>query len=132
MANWVLLISATAYLTWVIGHTEGPFNLFAKLRGLPWTFGEMAQCYWCTSLWVALINIALFLYIPALIWVLALAGFVNALRTVYQHVSLPRENKIRIDTAEFIQKNFSKSYAAKYLELGDMQEAFKAVNAEDE
>lgn len=131
MADWVLLIAATAYLTWCINNTEGPFNVFAKMRRLPFTFGDMAQCYWCTSLWVALVNVALFLYIAPLLWVLALAGFVNALRTLYQHVALPRENKIRIDTATWIKDNFSASFAGKYLELGDMQKAFQEAAKEE-
>lgn len=148
---FLTIIPAVAYLTWVIVNTEGPYGWFALLRWfgtqgdakLPgwqrvlWpvkttlvTFGEMAQCAWCASFWMGLIVLGLFLYTPLVVWVLAACGYANALRTAYQHLALPRENKVRIDTAKYLKEHYGTNYAVKYLELGNVQEAFKAANAE--
>lgn len=149
--EWILIIAAIAYMTWIVNNTAGPYGLFALLREIGnmgdntlsgWqkilypvkatlvTFGEMAQCAWCASFWMGLIALGLFLYIEPLLWVFAACGFVNALRTIYQHVALPRENKIRIDTAKYLKETYGTNYAVKYLEHGDIQKAFAAANAE--
>lgn len=52
--NFALVLLATFYLSYVIIHTKGPYNLFAFIRfHLP--LGGVTACIYCLSVWIGVI-----------------------------------------------------------------------------
>jgi hypothetical protein len=62
--------AAAYYAAFVMTHTDGPFKLFERLRGLP--HGGLLDCFYCLVLWTALLAYAL-LQTPAF-WVVHLVA----------------------------------------------------------
>lgn len=54
LTNALTLLMGLWYIVFAVTQTDGPFNLFAGLKGLPYTIGKLFQCSICLSLWVSL------------------------------------------------------------------------------
>lgn len=55
----LILSLFTWYVSYILVKTDGPFQVFAKLRARV-TFGGLLLCLYCTVFWVALTGYVLF------------------------------------------------------------------------
>lgn len=79
-----MLLLAVGYLVHVVTREQGPLNLFERLRQLPLTVGDMLSCPICAAFWLSLLVVFFDIYLTPLVKVLALAGFITAVRTVWK------------------------------------------------
>jgi hypothetical protein len=78
----LLLISlATMYAVVVITTKAGPLSVFKRLRKRYPDPSGLWHCIWCLAPWMGLVLFLLYNFLPAAIWVLAIAGAALAIRT---------------------------------------------------
>lgn len=100
--DWLLMLSAVAYLVIAITETDGPANLFAWFRERP-LVGKLFECPICASIWLALLVLGLMPQIPFLVYGLALAGQFVVIGRIWEKARLGRKQALereRIDNAE--------------------------------
>lgn len=64
---------STFYLSYVMSRTDGPSNIFKRLRGTR-VIGPVVACFYCAAFWVALALYAAMLIAPPVVYVFAAAG----------------------------------------------------------
>jgi len=76
MGLFVLLSLAVWRVTALLVHDEGPGGVFVRLRELSDAVGGPLNCFWCTSVWVALLASLFFVsgLKNCLLWWWALSG----------------------------------------------------------
>jgi hypothetical protein len=71
--DWLVMLGAVTYLVIALTETDGPLNVFERLRNLPYV-GKLFECPICASFWIALLVQWLYLETTFLVYALALAG----------------------------------------------------------
>lgn len=87
MLDLILIALATIRLTTLMVDEEAPFGIMRRIRNLLGATQTACEgqretgritnalcCVDCTSVWAAAIVVALWVYAPALVWVLAASG----------------------------------------------------------
>lgn len=103
----VLLIQGLAVfsITFIIRYTDGPFDAFKKLRDVVGIYDEpmyegevyigvvevvegdkflakLLSCYWCVSVWMSLVCLILWKYVPEIVFLFAIIGVANLLNGI--------------------------------------------------
>lgn len=75
LPDLLIIVLATLYVAHSVTETHGPFDVFAKLRGMRW-HGGLLNCTVCASLWAALACYLLLYHTPLapVVYILAIAG----------------------------------------------------------
>lgn len=102
MADSLVLLAALSYLVIAITETDGPANLFARARELRFV-GKLFECPICASIWLALIVLGIYPYVPFLVYALALAGVFVVLGRIWERATAERKlryERERLEGAE--------------------------------
>lgn len=79
--DFIILIFATGYLTYIITSLDGPFDLFFWLRRATARV-KVLDCAICFSFWAALLCLFLMDHVPQIVYALALGGIYTSLSVV--------------------------------------------------
>lgn len=78
--DMLLLALATWRIANMLTSEHGPWHIFGKMRRqVP--LGGLTTCIYCMSVWVALILVPIYLFVPIIIWVFAISGAALMLRS---------------------------------------------------
>jgi hypothetical protein len=96
LSEWALLAFSAWYIQYVLRWLEGPFGVFTLFRSFIGVtvdkgavlvvkenvFSEVLSCVYCTSFWVGLVLVPVWMFAPVVLTPFAIAGFIVLIESI--------------------------------------------------